>query len=73
MTTDKIAALRRTALFGELDDSTLGALAARAVERRYARDEIIFLAGGAGALLPPPRRGAGRVHAVVRRGRLRRF
>ena len=45
MATDKIAALRRTALFGELDDATLGALAARAVERRYARDEVLFLAG----------------------------
>src|SRR5215211_333607 len=45
MTTDKIAALRRTALFGELDDATLGALAARAVERRYGRDEVLFLAG----------------------------
>src|SRR5215211_4620190 len=45
MTTEKIAALRRTALFGELDDATLGALAARAVERRYGRDEVLFLAG----------------------------
>ena len=45
MTTDKIAALRRTALFGELDDATLGALAARAVERRYGRDEVLFVAG----------------------------
>ena len=45
MTTEKIEALRRTALFGELDGATLGALAARAVERRYARDEVLFLAG----------------------------
>jgi CRP/FNR family transcriptional regulator len=45
MTTDKVTALRRTAMFGELDDATLGALAARAVERRYARDEVLFLAG----------------------------
>src|SRR5829696_830173 len=45
MATDKIAALRRTALFGELDEATLGALAARAVERRYGRDEVLFLAG----------------------------
>ena len=43
--TDKIEALRRTALFGELDGATLGALAARAVERRYGRDEVLFLAG----------------------------
>ena len=42
---DKIAALRRTALFGELDDGTLGALAGRSVERRFARDEVLFIAG----------------------------
>jgi len=45
MTTDKIAALRRTALFGELDDAALMKLAERAVERRYERDEILFIAG----------------------------
>ena len=45
MATDKIAALRRTALFGELDDVTLSSLAARAVERRYERDEVLFIAG----------------------------
>ena len=42
---DKVAALRRTALFGELDDKTLRALAERAVERRFERDEMLFLAG----------------------------
>ena len=42
---DKIAALRRTALFKELDDVTLGALAGRSVERRFARDEVLFIAG----------------------------
>ena len=45
MQTDKIAALKSTPLFGELDEKTLGALAERAVERRYARDEILFVAG----------------------------
>jgi CRP/FNR family transcriptional regulator len=45
MQTDKVAALKNTALFGELDERTLGALAGRAVERRYARDEVLFLAG----------------------------
>jgi CRP-like cAMP-binding protein len=45
MNTDKIAALRRTALFGELDDTDLNALAERAIERRLARDEILFVAG----------------------------
>ncbi|MDQ1592244.1 MAG: family transcriptional regulator, dissimilatory nitrate respiration regulator [Pyrinomonadaceae bacterium] len=45
MQTDKTAALKAATLFGELDEKTLGALAARAVERRYARDEILFIAG----------------------------
>ncbi|HEX6186361.1 MAG TPA: Crp/Fnr family transcriptional regulator [Pyrinomonadaceae bacterium] len=45
MQTDKVSALKNTALFGELDERTLGALASRAVERRYARDEVLFLAG----------------------------
>jgi CRP-like cAMP-binding protein len=45
MPTDKIAALRNTSLFGELDEKTLRALAERAVERRYARDEVLFIAG----------------------------
>lgn len=45
MQTDKVSALRNTALFGELDERTLGALAERAVERAYARDEVLFLAG----------------------------
>jgi CRP-like cAMP-binding protein len=45
MATDKIAALRRTALFGELDEATLAKLAARAAERRYERDEVLFIAG----------------------------
>ncbi len=45
MQTDKIAALKSTPLFAELDEKTLAALAARAVERRYARDEILFIAG----------------------------
>lgn len=45
MTTDKITALRRTALFGELSDVELAALAERAIERRLRRDEILFVAG----------------------------
>ena len=45
MTTDKMTALRRTALFGGLDDASLGTLAAHAVERRYERDEVLFIAG----------------------------
>lgn len=45
MTTDKINALRRTTLFGELNDVELAALAERAIERRLKRDEILFVAG----------------------------
>ena len=45
MTMDKITALRRTALFGELNEPELTALAECAIERRLKRDEILFLAG----------------------------
>jgi len=45
MVTDKITALRRTALFGELSETELNALSARAVERRLSRGEILFIAG----------------------------
>ncbi len=45
MNTDKIAALRRTALFGELPEPELNALAERAIERRLNRNEILFVAG----------------------------
>jgi CRP-like cAMP-binding protein len=45
MITDKIAALRRTMLFGELNETELIALADRAVERRLRRNEILFVAG----------------------------
>lgn len=45
MATDKIAALRHTALFGGLADEELHALAARSVERRLEREEMLFVAG----------------------------
>src|SRR5215475_3935577 len=45
MIKDKISALKRTQLFGELEEPELRALAERAVERRLARDEILFVAG----------------------------
>ena len=44
-TTDKSAALRCTTLFGELDEMEIQALAGKAVERRLARDEVLFIAG----------------------------
>jgi CRP/FNR family transcriptional regulator len=45
MPTDKIAALRLTRLFGGLANEEQLALAARAVERRLARGELLFIAG----------------------------
>jgi CRP/FNR family transcriptional regulator len=45
MIMDKISALKGAALFGELEEADLRALAQRAVERRLARDEILFVAG----------------------------
>lgn len=45
MTTDKVAALRRTILFGELSETELQALSNRAVERRLAKGEVLFVAG----------------------------
>lgn len=45
MSIDKVAALSRTALFKELDEGTQRALAARAIERRFKKDELLFVAG----------------------------
>jgi CRP-like cAMP-binding protein len=45
MITEKISALKRTQLFGELEEPELRALAERTVERHLARDEILFVAG----------------------------
>src|SRR5262245_9901953 len=44
MGTDKIAALKKTQLFGELEEPELCALAERSVERRLAPGEILFVA-----------------------------
>lgn len=45
MTIDKIAALRRTALFRSLTDNDLRALAARCQVRELTREETLFIAG----------------------------
>ena len=42
---DPTQALKCTALFSDLDSADLAALAARAVERRLKRGEILFMAG----------------------------
>lgn len=45
MTLDKISALKRSSLFQELDEPTLSALAERAVEQQFQKDEVLFVAG----------------------------
>jgi CRP-like cAMP-binding protein len=45
MSLDKIAALKRTALFQELDDETLRLVAERAAPRSFHKDEVLFIAG----------------------------
>src|SRR6266700_6310611 len=45
MTLDKVAALTRTKLFAALDANGLRLLAERAVERRFRKDEVLFVAG----------------------------
>jgi CRP/FNR family transcriptional regulator len=45
MAIDKVAALGRSALFSELEEPELRALAARTIERRLARGETLFFAG----------------------------
>lgn len=45
MNTYRVAALKRTVLFGSLDESELSILADRAIEKRLTRDEILFVAG----------------------------
>ena len=45
MAIDKVAALKRTPLFEELDHATLQLLAQYAAPRHYRKDEVLFLAG----------------------------
>lgn len=45
MNMDKVAALRRAALFKGLKDQTLAEIAARAVPRRFDKGELVFIAG----------------------------
>jgi CRP-like cAMP-binding protein len=42
---DRMAALRRTALFGVLDENVLGILVRQAIEVRVQRGETLFIAG----------------------------
>ena len=45
MIDDKVAALKCTPLFKELDDATLGLLAEHAIPRHYRKDDVLFIAG----------------------------
>ena len=45
MALDKIAALKLTKLFEELDEDTLRVVAERAFERRFQKDEVLFVTG----------------------------
>ena len=45
MPSDKIAVFKQTELFRDLDDDAIDALASRAVLKKLAKDEILFLAG----------------------------
>jgi len=45
MATDKIAALRNTSFFGELEEAELRALAEHSAEHRLSRGQILFMAG----------------------------
>lgn len=45
MALDKIAALKGTKLFEELDEDTLRVVAERSFERRFQKDEVLFVTG----------------------------
>ena len=69
MSIDKVAALRRTALFGSLSESEIRVVADRAVEHKLGRGEILFLAGDAARGLYVIVEGAVRAYRVGSDGR----
>ena len=66
---DPSQALKCTALFSDLDSADLAALAARAVERRLKRGEILFVAGDPAGGLYVVVEGAIRAYRVSADGR----
>jgi CRP/FNR family cyclic AMP-dependent transcriptional regulator len=66
---DPAQALKCTALFSDLDSPDLAALAARAVERRLKRGEILFVAGDPAGGLYVVVEGAIRAYRVSADGR----
>jgi CRP-like cAMP-binding protein len=69
MPVDKLAALRKTALFGELGDAELRALSERAVEQKLDRNETLFVAGDTARGLYVIVEGAVRAYRVGPDGR----
>lgn len=67
--TDKTATLKQTELFQDLETDILRALAARAVEKRLARNEIIFFEGEEAAGLFVIAEGAVRAFRTAADGR----
>jgi hypothetical protein len=45
MAFNKIAAIKRTELFEELEENTLRVVAERACERRFQKGEVLFVTG----------------------------
>jgi CRP/FNR family transcriptional regulator len=67
--TDAIDALRKTELFRDLDERLLRALAEKAIERRLARSEILFMIGETAAGLYVVVSGAVRAYRTGNDGR----
>ena len=66
---DPVPALKRTRLFGDLNPQDLAALAARTMERRLERGEILFLTGEPAAGLYVVVEGSIRAYRVGADGR----
>jgi len=70
MPIDKVAALRKTTLFGDLDADTLRVLADRSVDRLLAPGEVLFVEGESASGLFVVADGAVRAYRTNRDGRL---
>jgi CRP/FNR family transcriptional regulator len=68
-TADKVAALKRTVLFGELEPADQEALAKRTIEHKLSRGETLFLGGESASGLYVVVEGAIRAYRVSADGR----
>jgi CRP/FNR family transcriptional regulator len=66
---EAVAALRKTTLFGGLDDGALSDLAGRTVQRRYRKGNVIFVQGEAGERCFVIASGAVKISAYHQDGR----